>query len=424
MDVIERYGSKEMREIFSEENKRKLWRKIWVALAEAQGAGREELKILKKEAEKINITESLKVEKEIKHDLMAELKVFSKQCGEAGKKLHQGATSADVKDNAEIIMFKRAMKIIRKKLILLLKNFAKLIKKTENIECMGYTHLQPAEPTLMGYRFSFYAQDLLEDLKLMDALELKGKGIKGAVGTNALIPTKIEKKTLALLGLKTFEITTQTYPRKQDFEMIFVLSSIAQSLSKFAFDLRILQSYGEVYEVFEEKQVGSSAMPFKRNPILSERICSLSRLISSYLQVSWQNASLSALERTLDDSANRRYIPLVFLAVDECLELANKVVTKIKINKRKVKENLERYKIFYTLDALMFKLTEEGESRQKLHEKFREDSMKAWGMIEKGKTKEAEKIMEKELEKMAYPKLSEAQKKCKLIINKINRIPQ
>jgi len=396
-----RYGSNEMRELFSEEKTRKLWRKCWAALAKAQKdeglVSAEELKEIEKNAEKIDVEKARRIEKEIKHDLMAELKVFSEQCGKAGGKLHFGATSMDIEDNAEMLKIREAVAIVKEKAKGVLKAYGKIIRKYEKTEIMALTHLQPAEPTTLGYRFANYAQDLLIDLKNLEMLEneiLKGKGFKGAVGTSASYEALLgeqakgmERKAMENLGIDAFEVSTQTYPRKVDYLILSALASVAASLHKFAFDLRILQSpyLGELSEPFAEKQVGSSAMPFKRNPVKAERICSLARLVSALPQVAWNNTANSLLERTLDDSANRRIIiPEAFLAVEECLILAEKIIEGLQVDERKIRENYERFSPFAMSEALLMECVRKGASRQEMHEILRENSMKAWKNLQEG----------------------------------------
>lgn len=387
-----RYGSEEMRKIFSEENKYKLWRKIWVALARAQAkaglVSKEELADLEKNESNIDIERIWEIEKDTKHDVVAAIKEFAEKAKVGGGKIHLGATSMDISDNAETIRISEALRIIEERLIKLLKVFGEKIEKYANFPCMGYTHLQPAEPTTMGYRFAFYAQDLILDLEFLNFVKknLKSKGIKGAVGTSAsFIKLLDEKKARDLesavmdeLGIEAAEITNQTSPRKIEFWVASLLSSIAGSLNKFAFDLRIMQSpgFGEWQEPFAEKQVGSSAMPFKKNPVKSEQICSLARLVVSLSRISWDNASQTLLERTLDDSANRRIaIPEMFLAVDEILTSAANIVSGLVINRKHLTQNLNKYWFLSASEIIMVKLVQKGMDRQKAHELLRKITM-------------------------------------------------
>ncbi len=393
-----RYGSQEMRELFSEINRRKNWRKVWVALAKAQSKSglitKQELADIIKNQDKVNIEKAQEIEKEMSHDLMAEIKVFASQAKIGGGKIHLGATSQDIEDNADAVILNQAANIVEEKLKKLLSEFAQKIDKNKNLVCMAYTHLQPAEPTTLGYRFSIYAQDLLLDLELLrfTKTQIKGKGTKGAVGTYASYYSLLGQKTqsmenqvLAELGIDAFDVTTQVYPRKLDWLILSALSSIAGSLYKFAFDVRIMQSagFGEWAEPFGTKQVGSSAMPFKRNPILSERICSIARHLIGFTQTAWQNAANSLLERTLDDSAARRVIlPEGFLAVDEIISLAAKIIEGLTINSGAIQKNLTKYGPFAAIESILLTTVKNGADRQKIHEVLRKASMDAHAHIE------------------------------------------
>ncbi len=398
-----RYGSDEMRSIFSESNKRKTWRRVWVALARVQTkAGlltKQELADIEKNAGKINIKRSLEIEKEIYHDVMAEIKTFAESAKVGGGKIHLGATSTDIDDNAEILRIKDALEIIEKRLGNLVKSFVKKIEKYQATVCMGYTHLQPAEPTTVGLRFALYTQDLFEELIMLSQFKskIKSKGMKGAVGTSASYEKLLEgRKTNAAnlseqvmkeLGLKEVTVSGQTYPRKTDYILVSILSSIAQTLYKFCFDFRILQSpnFGEWSETRSAKRVGSSAMPFKKNPDKAEKVCSLARFISTFPQVAWNNAASSLLERTLDDSAARRiFIPEAFLATDELIITSNELIESLTVHEHNIKRNLEKFGSFSGTESLMMEAVKNGADRQQFHEKIREISMRAWEKINEG----------------------------------------
>lgn len=447
-----RYGTDEMRKIFSEEKRRMLWRKIWVALAKAQNKAQlvtdRELNDLKKHQEDIDIKRSLEIEKEIYHDLMAEVRAFAEKAKIGGGKIHLGATSMDVVDNADTIRFTEALNLLEKELKDLLKSFAIKIKKYQGTVCMGYTHLQPAEPTTLGYRLSLYAQDLLNDLKLLRFVKnnLKAKGIKGAVGTSAsyerlladkkMDAFKLEAEVIADLGLSAATIASQTYSRKTDSHILFVLSSIAQSIHKFCLDLRLMQSpnFGEWSEPRDDKRVGSSAMPFKRNPDKSEKICSLARFIQSVVQVAWDNAANSFLERTLDDSANRRiFMPESFLAADEILTQTNKLVEGLVVYEENIKRNLEKFGKFAGCEVLMMETVRRGADRQKVHETIRKMSMQAWDEVNSGKPNplvdllKSDKIMTRfvkseEVEKLTDPArhVGLAPRRCQLFLKELS----
>ncbi len=395
-----RYGGEKMRTIWSEVYKRKLWRKIWVELAKAQHkeglVSKKELDDLIKNQDKIDIDKSHEIEKEIRHDLMAEIKTYASSAKIGGGKIHLGATSYDIEDNADTIRYKESLNLIGKSLKELLSEFGRKIREYKDLPCMAYTHLQPAEPTTLGYRFANYAQDLLLDLSLLDFVKnnLKGKGIKGAVGTSAsyvrLTNEKkaedLEKEIMENLGIDVVDIATQIAPRKIEYFISSFLSGVAQTLNKFAFDVRIMQSpgFGEWQEPFGEKQVGSSSMPFKKNPWKSEQICSLGRFVNNLSNISKDNCSNMLLERTLDDSANRRiYLPEMFLAVDEILQSSIKIVDGLIINKKQIEKNLNTYGPFAATEAVLMTAVKNGADRQYIHEVLRELSMEAWCEIQK-----------------------------------------
>lgn len=407
-----RYGSDEMRKIFSEKHKYELWRKIWIALAEAQHqAGlvtKEELADLKKYEKEINIERILEIEKETHHDVVAAIKEFAEKAKVGGGKIHLGATSMDVVDNADLIRIKEAYEIIEKKVITLLKLLGDKIEEYADFPCLGYTHLQPAEPTTVGYRLSFYAQDLLLAYQYIQFAKkvIKGKGIKGAVGTaasyQALLYNKsitvgeLEIKVMQNLGIEAALITSQVYPRLYDVVALNSLAMVTSSLAKFAGDLRILQSpaFGEWSEPFGQKQVGSSAMPFKKNPINSENICSLARYVAQLPQIAIENASLSYLERTLDDSANRRIIIAeAFLAADQILITAEKIIAGLVINKKRISHNLTLYAPFAATEVILMEAVKNGADRQEMHEVLRGISLFTWQQIHEGKPNSMIKLL-------------------------------
>ena len=399
-----RYGSSDMRRIFSEHHKYELWRKIWVALARAQyKAGlvsKEELSDLEGHETDIEIEEILKIEKETHHDVVAAIAEFAEKAKTGGGKIHLGATSMDIVDNADAVRISEALTLTEKNVSALLAAFANLIDVHALLVCMGYTHLQPAEPTTVGYRLAMYAQDLLTDLSLLRFVrsKQKGKGMKGAVGTRASYSAVMEgqkgsagsldESVMETLGIKGALITNQVYPRKYDYLVLSLLASIASSVARFAGDLRILQSpgIGEWSEPFGKKQVGSSAMPFKRNPVNSEKICSLARYIEALPAVALQNATLNYLERTLDDSANKRLIISEgFIALDEILLTAQKIVDGLGVHTERIAYNVSQYAPFAATEVLLIKLVKKGANRQDMHELLRTVSMESWKMVTEGK---------------------------------------
>jgi len=397
-----RYGRPQLRALFSEHERRRLWRAVWIALAEAQSAAglvsAEELADLRAHRDDIDIAAALEIEAEIHHDLMAEIRLFARQAPIGGGKLHLGSTSMDIEDNVEIYRLRRALAMIGGALHELLAAFARRIRQYAADVCMGFTHLQPAEPTTLGHRFAVYAQDLLiDDASLRFAFDnLTAKGMRGAVGTSASYEHLLqrpgasaeqERVILERLGLVARDVSSQTYPRKLDYLLLASLAGLGASLSKFAADVRLLSSpeFGELMEPFGKSQVGSSAMPFKRNPILSERIGSLARLLPSYADVAWQNAATNFLERTLDDSANRRTIlPESLLCADELVSLAARIVEGMTVNARRMAENLRTYGPFAGTEAVMMEAVRSGGDRQVLHETVRTAAMTSWNALSRG----------------------------------------
>jgi len=399
-----RYGSEAMRRVWSEAHKRRLWRRVWLALAEAEhSAGlvsAEQLADLRAHADELDIERSLEIEAEIKHDLMAELRAFAERCPVGGGVLHLGATSADIEDNADAVRLRESLDLTLEGARRLLEALAGKIERWADAVCMGFTHLQPAEPTTVGYRLSHTGQDLLTDFRELERARelLRGKGLKGAVGTSAsfaallagtgLSPAYLEEAVMSALGLPAFPVTTQVYPRKQDWLVLNALAGLAGTLYKFAFDLRLLQSppVGEWAEPFGALQVGSSAMPFKRNPINAEKINSLARLVAALPRVAWDNAAHSLLERTLDDSANRRTILAeAFLAVDELLGTARRLIEGLVVDEAALRRNLEAYGAFAGTEPLLMELSKHGADRQAMHERLRTHAVRAWGEIRAGR---------------------------------------
>lgn len=398
-----RYASDEMKKIFSEQHKFELWRDIWVALAQAQQkaglVSKKELEDLIKNRSRINIQRILDIEKDTKHDVVAAIKEFAEKARVGGGKIHLGATSMDIQDNADTIRLKEAFNLIEEQLVKTLRLFADQIDKYADLPCLGFTHLQPAEPTTVGYRLAFYAQDLLIDYQLLQFAksQLKAKGLKGAVGTGAsyqallkntkLTYPEMEKSVMDNLNLEALLISSQVSTKKLEYLILTVLASIGSSLAKFAADLRILQSpvFGEWSEPFGSKQIGSSAMPFKKNPINAEKICSLARYISHLPNIALENASLSYLERTLDDSANRRVIvPEGFLALDEILITSQKILSGLVINQKRIELNLSQYASFSATENILLEAVKKGADRQEIHQLLKDISMNAWQEVQIG----------------------------------------
>ena len=396
-----RYGSQEMRQIWSEVNKRLLWRKLWVSLAEVQAEygllTPEQLVDLRSQMCTVDMKRALEIEAQIHHDLMAELKVFAEQCPLGGGILHLGATSMDIEDNADVLRQRESLDLVINELAELLLLFAEKVDTWADIALIAFTHLQPAEPSTLGYRLAGYAQDLLMDWQILQSTrrELRGKGFKGAVGTGAsygeLIGTdnlvEFENRLSSRLNLPFFSIATQVYPRKQDYALLSHLAGLGASLHKFAFDVRLLQSspIGEVSEPFGKLQVGSSAMPFKRNPVNAEKIDSLARVLAQMPRTAWDNAANSLLERTLDDSANRRtLLPEAFLICDELLITTRYILNGLQVNEKAIQRNLEAYAPFAAVERVLMTLSKAGANRQVMHEYLREHSLTAWDAVQSG----------------------------------------
>ena len=405
-----RYGSKAMREIFSEERKIITWRKLWLALAETEKElglkidnqpviTQEMIDELKAHLEDLNLEVAREKEKEIRHDVMAHIYAYGKQCPKASAIIHLGATSCYVKDNADLLIMKEALLLIRKKLVNIIALLADFAEKNQDLPTLSYTHLQPAQPTTVGKRATLWIQDFYSDVLDLDYVlsSLRLLGSKGTTGTQASFKqlfdddlTKVEQMDKLIaekMGFKDcYDVSGQTYSRKVDTRIINVLSGIASSAMKFSNDLRFLQSLREIEEPFEDEQVGSSAMAYKRNPMRAERIASLSR----YVMVDTLNASLNAssqfLERTLDDSANRRIsLSEAFLVVDSVLDLCINVTGGLKVNRKVIKKHLDDELPFMATENIMMQAVKKGGNRQEIHEEIRKLSMEAANNVkEKG----------------------------------------
>ncbi|MBO4717502.1 MAG: adenylosuccinate lyase [Spirochaetales bacterium] len=414
-----RYGSSEMKEIWSERNKRLILRRVWVALAKVQNkaglVSDAQLADLQAHSEDVDIERALEIETTIHHDLMAEIKTYAEQCKVGGGIIHLGATSMDVLDNADALRLKEAIRLILARTKELRNTFADQAMRYKDLPCMAFTHIQSAEVTTVGYRLALVVQDLDECISELEGLDIRGKGMKGAVGTRAsykclldgtgLSSEDMDKAVMDELGLTAYDGATQVYPRMQDLRVMHVLDSLSCALAKFALDFRMLQStaIGEWSEPFGKSQVGSSAMPFKRNPINCEKIDSLCRYVHSLVPGSWDNASLSILERTLDDSANRRlFLPQAFLALDEVLSTAQKVVSGMNVHEAAIRRNLESYGVFAATERLLMELGRRGADRQTMHEVIRNQSLKAWADVQEGKANPLKNLLSADPEILRY----------------------
>lgn len=395
--LIRRYASPEMSKVFSDETKFVTWRKLWVALAESEkelglNITDKQIEELKAHIYDINYDAAEKREKEVRHDVMSHIYAYGLQCPNAKGIIHLGATSCYVGDNADVIMIKEAFLIIRKKMLQCIKNLRDFALKYYDMPSLAFTHLQPAQLTTVGKRACLYIQDLAEDLNQLDFTisNLKLLGVKGTTGTQASFldlfngdhekVKKLDEIVCKKMGFenKYFDVTGQTYPRKQDTIALNCLALIAQSAYKFSNDLRLLQSMKEVEEPFEKHQIGSSAMAYKRNPMRSERISSLSR----YLIIASTNAAITAstqwFERTLDDSANRRIvIPESFLAADGILNLYINVTEGMVVYPKMIRRHVNEELPFMATENILMEAVKRGGDRQDLHERIRVHSMEA-----------------------------------------------
>lgn len=416
-----RYGSDSMRQIWSEHHKRRLWRKIWVALSEVQHSiglvTADQVADLRQHQNDIDLNRAHEIESQIHHDLMAEVRTYAEQCPVGGGVIHLGATSMDIEDNAEALRIRESLQLLLYRLQKLLSTLADRIDHEADHICMAFTHLQPAEPTTIGYRLAGYAQDLLADLQTLRHIttHLRGKGFKGAVGTSAsyaellkgttLSPHGMESQIMAKLELPAFLIATQTYTRRQDWEVISAIAGLGLTIYRLAFDIRILQSpvFGEWSEPFGKSQVGSSAMPFKRNPINAENIDSLARYLATLPRVAWDNAAHNLLERTLDDSANRRLIlPEAFLSVEEIILRADKLLSGLRIDERAVRQNLDRFGVFAATERVLMAASRHGANRQDLHERIREHSLAAWEALKQGQPNPLSQLIQQDPHLLQY----------------------
>ena len=394
--LSERYASKEMQYIFSQDMKFRTWRKLWIALAEIEkelglNITQEQIDELKAHQDDINYDVARAREKEVRHDVMSHVYAYGQQCPKAKGIIHLGATSCYVGDNTDIIVMTEALKLVRKKLVNVIAELAAFADKYKDQPTLGFTHFQPAQPTTVGKRATLWLQDFTIDLEDLDYCldNMKLLGSKGTTGTQASFLelfdgdlTKVDKLDPMLaskLGFKgCMAVSGQTYSRKIDMKVVNVLAGICSSATKMAQDIRLLQHLKEVEEPFEKSQIGSSAMAYKRNPMRSERICSLSR----YVIVDTLNTAITEVsqwfERTLDDSANKRLsIPEGFLATDGVLDLCLNVVDGLVVYPKVIEKHMLAELPFMATENIMMDAVKAGGDRQELHEKIRELSMEA-----------------------------------------------
>ena len=402
--LASRYSSDKMKYLFSENNRYQLWRKLWAALAEAEM--KLGLPIIQKQVDELkrHITDIdyelvAQREKEVRHDVMAHVYAYGKAAPSAAGIIHLGATSCYVTDNADLVIYRDALSIVRGRLRNVIKLLSQFADRYKELPTLGYTHYQPAQLTTVGKRACLWLQDLCTDLRQLDYVvsELCFLGCKGTTGTEASFmdlfdnnETKIDEMNRMLASEfdfdKCYSIVSQTYPRKTDVLIGNCLSLIGQSCYRMAQDIRLLQHDREIDEPFEDSQIGSSAMAYKRNPMRCERICSLARYLITEANNPVLTSSRQWLERTLDDSANRRIsMPALFLCADSVLILAGNVISGLKVNEKIIESRVKEYLPFMATENLMMEAVKKGADRQQVHEIIRQCSMQAVNEMKEGR---------------------------------------
>ena len=395
-----RYASREMLELFSPDTKFKTWRTLWIALAEAQkelglDITQEQIDELKAFRDDINYELAEEIERETRHDVMSHIRAYGAQCKKAKGIIHLGATSCFVCDNTDIIIFHKALRIIREKVLSVILKLSRFAKSYKDVPTLGYTHFQPAQLVTVGKRACLWIQDLMLDIEELDFVisHLRLLGNKGTTGTQASFLAlfdgdhekvkELEKLIAEKIGYhEIMPVSGQTYSRKQDSRILNVLSAVAQSAYKFSNDMRLLANLKELEEPFERKQIGSSAMAYKRNPMRSERISALAR----YVIVNALNPAITAstqwLERTLDDSANRRIsIPEAYLALDSILNIYQNIADGIVVYPRVIEKHVMEELPFMATENILMEAVKKGGDRQELHERIRQHSLASAGRV-------------------------------------------
>ena len=427
-----RYASKEMQYIFSAEKKFTTWRKLWVALARAEHklglpVSQEQVEELEAHVNDINFAVAEAREKEVRHDVMSHVYAYGQQCPNAAGIIHLGATSCYVGDNTDVILMREALQVVHRKLVNVIDLLGKFAEEYKALPCLAYTHLQPAQPTTVGKRATLWCNELVMDLEEVEyrIKNLKLLGSKGTTGTQASFlelfegdEDKIKKLEQYICEEMGFDgvvpVSGQTYSRKMDSQVVCTLAGIAQSCSKFSNDLRILQNFKEMEEPFEAHQIGSSAMPYKRNPMRSERITSLARYVMCDSLNPMFTSATQWFERTLDDSANKRIsVAEGFLAVDSILNIMLNVCDGLVVYPKVIAQRLNRELPFMATENIMMQAVKKGGNRQQLHERLREHSMAAAKVVkEEGKENDlidrivgdpAFQLTREEIEKVLVP---------------------
>ena len=408
-----RYASEQMKYIFSPDFKFRTWRRLWIALAESEkelglNITDEQIAELKAHADDINYDVAAAREKEVRHDVMSHVYAYGVLCPKAKPIIHLGATSCYVGDNTDVITMREAMLLIRRKLVNLVSVLSKFALEYKDMPCLAYTHYQPAQPTTVGKRASLWLNEFLMDFQNLEfqLTQLKLLGSKGTTGTQASFMElfdgdtdkvkALDKMIAEKMGFDScFAVSGQTYSRKLDYQMLTVLAGIGMSATKFSNDIRLLQHMKEIEEPFEKHQIGSSAMAYKRNPMRSERIASLSRYIIADIQNTAMTSGAQWFERTLDDSANKRLsVPEAFLAADAVLELCINVADGLVVYPKMIEKHLRDELPFMATENIMMEAVKKGGDRQELHERIRIHSMAAGRVVkaEGGKNDLLERI--------------------------------
>jgi adenylosuccinate lyase len=395
-----RYASAEMQELFSPDRKFRTWRKLWVALAEAeQELGlpitAEQIEELKNHLDDINYDTAAKEEAKVRHDVMAHVHAYGEQCPTAKGIIHLGATSCYVGDNTDLILMSDGLKLIRKQIVAVIARLADFADEYKSLPTLGFTHFQPAQLVTVGKRATLWIQELLLDLEDLDHLlsGLKLLGSKGTTGTQASFMSlfdqdhdkikKLDEIIAAKMGFNgVYPVSGQTYSRKIDSRVLNILAGIAQSAAKFSNDIRLLQHMKEIEEPFESGQIGSSAMAYKRNPMRSERIASLARYVIADAQNAAMTSSAQWFERTLDDSANKRIsVPEAFLATDAILRIYLNIAGGMVVYPKVIEKHINAELPFMATENIMMAATRAGGDRQELHERIRQHSMAAGARV-------------------------------------------
>jgi adenylosuccinate lyase len=391
-----RYAGKEMKANWSPQKKHSTWRRLWLALAESErelglDISDEQISEMRAHLDDIDFEAAARIEAELRHDVMSHVTLFGESCPNAKPIIHLGATSCFVTDNSELIQLRGAMNIVRSKIVKVIAGFAKFADEYKNMPTLGFTHFQPAQLTTVGKRFTLYLQDFIFDLRRLESEldSLPFRSVKGTTGTQASFlelfdgdaekVKKLERMVAGKMGFdKIVAVSGQTYSRKIDYYALSVLSGIAQSAYKFAGDLRLLANLKEMEEPFGAKQIGSSAMAYKRNPMRSERVCSLARFVMSLPANAADTHATQWFERTLDDSANRRIsIPEAFLGVDAILTLLSNIINGIVVWPKMIESRINSELPFMATENILMAAVKAGGDRQELHEGIRVHSMEA-----------------------------------------------